>query len=94
MSPRKPSQGVLAAVESAVAAMHWLAPSDTGMVELARTYAKQIDEADDAKVIGWLGQNLVGALKALGGTPAERKALGVETQVRGKLAALRQERSG
>jgi hypothetical protein len=38
---------------------------------------------------GYIGQNLSGVLRALGGAPAERKALGVEEQVAGKLAALR-----
>ncbi len=86
----KPSQGVLGAVTAAVDAMPWLGPSDAGMVALAKKYAALIDDAeDDPKTVGWLGQNLSGALKALGGTPAERKALGVEEQVAGKLAALR-----
>ncbi len=86
----KPPQGVLGAVTAAVEAMPWLGPSDAGMVALAKKYAALIDDAeDDPKAVGWLGQNLSGALKALGGTPAERKALGVEEKVAGKLAALR-----
>ncbi len=86
----KPPTGVLGAVTAAVGAMPWLGPSDAGMVALAKKYAALIDDAeDDPKTVGWLGQNLAGALKALGGTPAERKALGVEEKVAGKLAALR-----
>ncbi len=85
----KPSTGVLGAVTSAVAAMSWLGPADAGMVALALAYARRIDASDDDKSAGYLGQNLSGVLRALGGAPAERKALGVEEQVAGKLAALR-----
>ncbi len=45
--------------------------------------------ADVAKYVGWLGPHLANALKALGGSPAERKSLGVEEAVHGHLAALR-----
>lgn len=88
-----PPEGVLTAVRAAVAAMHWLGPADQGMVALALDYARRIDDADDDKAAGYLGQNLSGVLRALGGAPAERKALGVEEQVAGKLAALRGRRS-
>lgn len=91
--PLSPPEGVLAAVTAAVDAMHWLGPADQGMVALALTYAERIDAADDDKAAGYLGQNLSGVLRALGGSPAERKALGVEEQVAGKLAALRGRRS-
>ena len=89
----KPPQGVLAAVTAAVEAMPWLGPADQGMVALALDYARRIDDAEDDKAAGYLGQNLSGVLRALGGAPAERKALGVEEQVAGKLAALRGRRS-
>jgi hypothetical protein len=59
------------------------------MVALALDYARRIDAAEDDKAAGYLGQNLSGVLRALGGAPGERKALGVEEQVGGKLAALR-----
>lgn len=85
----KPTTGVLGAVTAAVEAMPWLGPSDQGMVALALDYARRIDAAQDDKAAGYLGQNLSGVLRALGGAPAERKALGVEEQVAGKLAALR-----
>lgn len=85
----KPPTGVLGAVTAAVGAMPWLGPADQGMVALALEYARRIDEADDDKAAGYIGQNLSGVLRALGGAPAERKALGVEQQVAGKLAALR-----
>ena len=87
--PSEPPEGVLGAVEAAVAAMAWLTASDGAMVALALDYARRIDAATDDKSAGYLGQNLSGVLRALGGAPAERKALGVEEQVRGKLAELR-----
>jgi hypothetical protein len=76
--------------------MHWLTPSDAALVEVARRYAQAIESAEGPealKVIGWMGPHLVNALRALGGAPAERRALGVEEQVRGKLAELRAARS-
>ncbi len=85
--------GVLGAVTAAVEAMPWLGPADQGMVALALEYARRIDAAEDDKAAGYLGQNLSGVLRALGGAPAERKALGVEERVQGKLAALRAGRS-
>ncbi len=89
----KPPQGVLGAVTAAVEAMPWLTPADAGMVALALQYARMIDEADDTKAAAYCGQGLSGVLRALGGAPAERKALGVEEKVAGKLAALRAGRS-
>jgi hypothetical protein len=81
-------------VEKATAAMTWLKPSDQGLVALAVTYAAEIDKAgDDLRAIGYLGQNLMGALRALGGAPAERKALDAEGAVGGRLAGLRAARA-
>jgi len=88
-----PAAGVLGAVQAAVEAMPWLTPADGAMVALALEYGRRIDEAEDAKAVGYLGQNLAGVLRALGGTPGDRKALGVEKQAAGKLAALRSARS-
>lgn len=94
VSKLSPPEGVLGAVRAAVDAMTWLGPADQGMVALALDYARRIDAAAaDDKAAGYLGQNLSGVLRALGGAPAERKALGVEEQVAGKLAALRGRRS-
>lgn len=42
-----------------------------------------------AKVIGWLGPQLQGVLRDLGGAPAARKALGADQPVGGRLAELR-----
>ncbi len=89
MARLRPPEGVLAAVTAAVAEMTWLTPSDQAMVALARTYAAKIDAADDAKTVGWLGPHLVNVMRSLGGAPAERKALGIEAPIRGKLAVLR-----
>lgn len=77
-------------VEQAVAAMSWLKDSDQAVVALAIKYAGEIDKAgDDQRAVGYLGQQLMGALRSLGGMPAERKALDVEGAVGGRLAELR-----
>lgn len=68
--------------------MPWLTPSDEALVEVARKYARAIDEDEDGKAL-FLGPHLTNTLKALGGSPADRKALGVEETVRGKLAEMR-----
>src|SRR3954453_17826895 len=91
--PLNPPEGILGAVTAAVGAMTWLGPADDAMGAPALDYARRIDATDDAKAAGYLGQNLSGVLRALGGAPAERKALGVEEQVAGKLAAMRGRRS-
>ncbi|SEP02887.1 terminase small subunit [Trujillonella endophytica] len=93
LHPLPPSQALLGAVTAAIEAMTWLEPADGAMVALALDYARRIDAATDDKAAGYIGQNLSGVLRALGGAPAERKALGVEEQVAGKLAALRGRRS-
>jgi hypothetical protein len=83
------------AVERAVGAMTWLKPTDGAAVDLARVYAARIDEAletaDGQEVTKalYLGPHLLNTLRALGGAPAERKALGAEEAVGGKLAQLR-----
>ena len=78
------------AVEQAVDSMKWLQPSDLAVVALAIKYASEIDKAgDDQRAIGYLGQQLMGALRSLGGMPAERKALGVEDKVGSRLDRLR-----
>ncbi len=80
-------------VRRSLRAMHWLSESDEAMAELALTLAARIDEADGpeeaAKAAGWLGPQLANCLRSLGGSPAERKALGVDQAVRGRLAELR-----
>ena len=85
-------------VESAVAAMHWLTDQDAATVELARQYAARIDEAleygegQEVTKALYLGPHLLHTLRELGGTPAGRQSLNVETEVKGKLAMLRERR--
>ena len=82
-------------VQAAVSLMGWLKPTDGAAVDLALTYAARIDEAletgegvEVTKAL-YLGPHLLNTLRALGGTPAERKAMNVEEAVGGKLAQLR-----
>ncbi len=89
VQPLSQPESLVAVVTAAVQAMTWLGPSDRAMVGLALEYARRIDVAEDEKAVGWLGPHLGNALRSLGGTPAERKALGIEEQVRGKLAEIR-----
>lgn len=85
-------------VRSSIKAMTWLEESDRATAELAVTYAEQVDVAvesgdpEAARSAMYLGPHLLNALRSLGGTPAERKALGVESKARGKLALLRDAR--
>lgn len=83
---------MVAAVQQAIDAMTWLKASDTGMIVLAVKYAEQVDRANkagDTRAVGYLGQQLHGVLKSLGGAPAERRALDVQGAPRGSLADLR-----
>ena|SRR5215207_8882150 len=83
---------MLQGVQWAIEAMPWLKPSDGGMVMLALKYAEQVDIASargDLGKVGYLGQQLHGVLRSLGGSPVERKALNLEGQANGKLAELR-----
>ena len=69
------------AVDLAVGEMTWLKPSDGAMVALARHYADEVDSAklaEDSRAVGYLGQQLHAVLKALGGTPLDRKSLAQE----------------
>ena len=83
------------AVDRAVAEMSWLEASDQAMVALARKYAAEIDTAGDERlgVVGYLGQNLAGVLRSLGGSPAERRALNVKPAAAGTVASLRAARA-
>jgi len=93
--PEPESPSLIESVAGAVQAMHWLTESDQAMVDLAIRYAQRIEEAaaeggdQSFKMVGWLGPHLANTLKSLGGAPAERKALGVERAVKGRLAELR-----
>lgn len=85
-------------VRSSIEAMTWLEDSDQATADLAVNYAEQVDVAvasgdpEAARSAMYLGPHLLNTLRALGGTPAERKALGVESKARGKLALLRDAR--
>lgn len=75
--------------------MPWIKPTDLAAVEIALTYARRIDEAvayaDGIEVTKalYLGPHLLNTLRALGGTPLERKQLESGESVGGKLAQLR-----
>lgn len=109
------------AVETALADMTWLKPSDDAMKALALNLAERIEQAsrtaaeldalwadargedmsvikrlqrleaaaDAVKMLGWLGPQLQGVLRDLGGAPTARKAMQPEAPVGGRLAALR-----
>lgn len=84
-----------ASVQTAVCRMHWLADTDQAAVDLALTYAARIDEAleygegQEVTKALYLGPHLLNTLRALGGTPGDRKALAVEADVKGRLGELR-----
>lgn len=103
-SPPRPEGGthradvaatLVASVDAAVAQMTWLKATDRAAVDLALTYAARIDaaladgEGQEVTKALYLGPHLLNTLRALGGTPSERKALAVEEVVGGKLAQLR-----
>jgi len=50
--------------------------------------------ADLTKVVGWLGPQLQGYLRDLGGTPAARAAMGIDKPIGGRLAKLRADAAG
>ncbi len=49
---------------------------------------------DVTKTVGWLGPQLQGVLRDLGGTPASRAAMKVDKPIGGRLAQLRADASG
>lgn len=74
-----PKRGLLMAVNRSVKSMPWLSAKDDAAVELAREYARQIDDAvkrggPDATKGMHLGPHLLKTLDALGGTPASEVA--------------------
>src|SRR5664279_2130998 len=83
-------------VRASVKGMGWLKPSDKAAVDLCLAYAGRIDtalaegEGQEVTKALYLGPHLLHTLQALGGTPADRKALGVtEKDEGGQLAGLR-----
>ena len=94
------SPNLVTSVRRAIKSMHWLEDSDRAAVDLCIRYAKAIesaaesgDDAEAAKLLAWMGPHMLNALKSLGGTPAERKALGLERQAKSRLAEIRALRS-
>ena len=83
-------------VRRSVQKMTWLDESDNAAVDLAIRYATAIEhiaktgsDAEAQKALGWLGPHLLNTLKSLGGTPGERRALGAESEAKGRLAEIR-----
>jgi len=48
-------------------------------------------QCNATKAVGWLGQQLQGVLRDLGGTPGARKELAARKQVGGRLAQIRED---
>lgn len=65
-------------IDAAESEMTWLTGADKAAVELARVYARRIDEAtisgegQEVTKALYLGPHLLNTLRALGGTPDER----------------------
>lgn len=91
MKTPEPDVSLEKSVRDATRAMTWLRDSDGAMVALALKFARDIDR--DPEGGQWSAQSLIGCLKSLGGSPAERRALGVEEVVSGRLAELRAARA-
>lgn len=60
-----------------------------GDMSLHKRLAKLEAMCDVTKLVGWLGPQLQGVLRDLGGTPAARKAMAEESPVGGRLKQLR-----
>lgn len=88
-------------IDAAEKEMDWLTGADKAAVELARVYARRIDEAtlseegQEVTKALYLGPHLLNTLRALGGTPDERTKMlatkGEEKEVN-ELDALRKRR--
>ena len=83
-------------VEATFAAMPWLQDSDRAAMDLALSYARRIDEAvetgegQEVTKALYLGPHLLNTLRALGGTPSDRRGLKVEESAGGTLLAMQQ----
>jgi hypothetical protein len=62
-----------------------------GDKDLNRRLDKLASMCDVAKLVGWLGPQLQGVLRDLGGTPAARKAMNTDKPVGGRLAQIRKD---
>jgi hypothetical protein len=66
--------------------------SDDDRVEVIFKRVEKLKSmCDVTKTVGWLGPQLQGVLRDLGGTPAARKALSAEQPVGGRLAQIRKD---
>jgi hypothetical protein len=65
-----------------------------GDKSLAVKLAKLEAMCDVTKTVGWLGPQLQGVLRDLGGTPASRRAMQPDKPIGGRLAALRASTGG
>lgn len=60
-----------------------------GDKDMHKRLDKLASMCDVAKLVGWLGPQLQGVLRDLGGTPAARKAMDTDKPVGGRLAEIR-----
>lgn len=60
-----------------------------GQPDIYKRVEKLAAMCEVTKTVGWLGPQLQGVLRDLGGTPAARKAMGTDKPIGGRLAALR-----
>lgn len=67
----------------------WKAAAGTEDVSIYRRLQKLEAMCDITKTIGWLGPQLQGVLRDLGGTPAARSAMKQGQPIGGRLAQLR-----
>lgn len=65
-----------------------------GDKDINRRLDKLASMCDVAKLVGWLGPQLQGVLRDLGGTPAARKAMQVNKDVGGRLGQIRKDAAG
>jgi hypothetical protein len=61
----------------------------SGQADIYKRVEKLAAMCDVTKTVGWLGPQLQGVLRDLGGTPAARKAMKADKPIGGRLAALR-----
>lgn len=62
-----------------------------GNKDLHKRLDKLASMCDVAKLVGWLGPQLQGVLRDLGGTPGARKAMTTNKPVGGRLGQIRQD---
>lgn len=72
----------------------WKDAAGTDDVSIYRRLQKLEAMCDVTKTVGWLGPQLQGVLRDLGGTPAARKAMKADKPIGGRLAQLRAAAAG